>query len=151
MTPDLGGDAAERGVAAGLRLQQGEDEQQAHARGEGGLLGLLQQALAFQQGQRLLVAPGALALLLLLQRQLPLRPPQAAQRVQPVLQQPRIRVALVAAHRAQTLRELRRVLGLEGEDLRGGEREGHWSGGGAVAGHTGAWRRIIHLPVHICM
>jgi hypothetical protein len=82
----LGRDAAQRRVAAALRLQQGEDEQQAHAGGEGGLLRLLQQALPLEQRQGLLVGPaGTLALLLLLQGQLALRPPEAAQGVEPVL------------------------------------------------------------------
>lgn len=72
----LGRDAAERRVAARLGLEQGEDQQQAHARGEGSLLGLLKQTLSFKQGQGLLVGPaGPLSVLLLLEGQLPLRAP----------------------------------------------------------------------------
>lgn len=55
--------------------------------------------------------------MLLLQGELALGVPEPAQGVQPVLEEPRVRVALVPAHRAQALRQLPRVLGLEGQDL----------------------------------
>lgn len=113
----LGSDVAEGWVGARLGLDEREDEQQPHAGGEGGLLGLLQEALPFEQGHRLLV-PRALPLLLLLQGQLSLCIPQPAQRVQAVLQQPRVGVALVTTHRAQPLSEFRGVLGLERQDLK---------------------------------
>lgn len=43
-------DAAECRIAAGLGLQQGKDQQQTYAGGEGRLLWLLEQTLSFQQG-----------------------------------------------------------------------------------------------------
>ena len=126
----LGRHPAEGGVAARLRLQQGEHQQQAHAGGEGCLLGLLEQALALEEGQGLLVCPpGPLAFLLLLQGQLPLRPPQASQRVEPVLQEASVCIALVAADGAETLGELGRVLGLEREDLEDGTHTHPGEGG----------------------
>lgn len=74
--------------------------------------------------------------MLLLQGQLALGVPEAAQGVEPVFQEPGVRVALVPAHGAQALRQLRRVLGLEGQDLgrekwvfievlRGGKKKSH--------------------------
>lgn len=111
-------DAAERRIAARLRLQQGKDQQQTHAGGEGGLLGLLEQTLSFQQGQGLLVgSPGSLPLLLLLQGQLALRPPQASQSIETVLQQAGVRVALISTDGTQTLGELHGVLRLKCENL----------------------------------
>lgn len=115
----------------GLRLQQWEDEQEADAGGEGRLIRAgscgvvlgLQEALTFQESQGLLVVdPGAgsraVTVLLILQGQLPLRPPEAAQGIEAVLQEPGVGVALIAADGAQTLGQFGRVLGFEGQELK---------------------------------
>ncbi|TNN86400.1 hypothetical protein EYF80_003170 [Liparis tanakae] len=100
-------DAAERRVTASLGLQEGKDEQQADTGGEGRLLGLLEQTLPFEQGQGLLVSsPGPFPILLLLQGELPLRPPQATQSIETVLQEACVGIALIPTDGTQTLSEL---------------------------------------------
>lgn len=112
----LGGYVAKGSVRPALGLNEGEDQQQPHPRGEGRLLGLLEQALALEQGQGFLIA-GVFPFVMLFQGELALGVPEPAQSVQAVLQQPGVGVALVPADGTQALRKLRRVLGLKRQDL----------------------------------
>lgn len=83
----------------------------------------LQEALSLKQGQRLVVGPSGaprddpVMLLLLLQGQLPLRPPQSTQSIETVLQKSGVSVALVSTDGSQALGELHWVLGLKRQDL----------------------------------
>lgn len=83
----------------------------------------LQEALSLKQGQRLVVGPSGaprddpVMLLLLLQGQLPLRPPQSTQSIETVLQKSGVSVALVSTDGSQALCELHWVLGLKRQDL----------------------------------
>lgn len=67
----------ERGVRSALGLNKGEDQQEPHPRREGSLLGLLQQALAFEQSQCFLITR-TFSFMLFLQGQLALGIPQSS-------------------------------------------------------------------------